>query len=156
MSRLPWFGRHLHNQIVIPLVAVLIVLGVVATVVAISFMGIILTEWVDQTAQSVSASAIANVRAQGEDLVRGVKLAAETDSLASALMGDDAGALTAQLVLLNQSLAGDNLMVLDPDGRVMGSTGRMQFVPGVSPLSPGDFEYAALALGSPVFVRLGD
>ena len=135
---------------------VLVVLGVVATTVAISFMGLILTEWVDQNAQSMSAAAITNLGTRGADLISGVKLAAESDSLAETLMGDDEGALAAELVLLNQSLAGDNLMLLGPEGRVMASTGEMQFVPGDSPLSAEDFQYISLALSSPCFVQIGD
>ena len=45
--RLNLFGRHLHNQIVVPLVMALLVVGAVATVVAITMIGRVINEWIE-------------------------------------------------------------------------------------------------------------
>lgn len=146
-------GRHLHSQIVIPLVLLLVVLGVVATFAGVWAIGLIINQWVDQSAGSMSAAVDNNIQAHGAELVRNAKLAAESDALMKSLFSEDDGAVGAQLVLLNQSLAKDNLMLLDPDGAVVSSTGHLGLAPGDTPLAPDDFDYVALALGNASFVR---
>lgn len=148
-------GRHLHSQIVIPLALLLVVLGVVAAVAGVWAIGLIINQWVDQSVGSMSAAVDNNIQAHGAELVRNAKLAAESDALMKSLFSGDDGAVGAQLVLLNQSLAKDNLMVLDPEGTVVASTGHLGLRPGEMPLAPDDFDYVALALGNASFVRAG-
>ena len=106
------FGRHLHSQIVLPLLVVLLLVGTVATVVAVSIIGRVINDWVDETSRSTSAAVIAQIEERGADAVRGAKLAAENAVLEEACASRDVSAISGQLVLLNQSLKADNLMLL--------------------------------------------
>ncbi|MRR11342.1 hypothetical protein EG835_02390, partial [bacterium] len=154
MRPLPWLSRHLHSQIVIPLVLALMCVGVVATLVAVSLIGMIITGWIDENAASTSTSAIHVLREQGDDLLRGANLAAQSMHLGEHSLPGDTGALTAQLVLANSSLQEDNLMLLDESGVLMGSTGRLQLRPGTKPVAGEELTAISLAMASPVFVEV--
>ncbi len=149
------FGRHLHSQIVVPLVFVLLTVGTVATIVAVSLIGRVINDWIDETARATSEAVIAQIEERGTDAVRGAKLAAENAGLEAATRAADAGAISGQLVLLNQSLKADNLMLLDEEGAVIASTGLLQVVPGDEPLEPKDRAYLALLMSHPILARIG-
>lgn len=138
-----------------PLVVALIVVGVIATLVAVSLIGRIINDWVDQNAKASSLMLIGKLHEQGSDLVTEAKLASESAALINATREGDAGAIAGQLVLANQSLAEDNLMILDGDGRVVASTGRLQIAPGERPLSDRDRAYLALQMSHPIFAKVG-
>lgn len=150
-----FFGRHLHSQIVTPLIVVLLLVGVVATVVAVGLIGEVINDWVDQVARSTAAAVIARIEEQGSDAIRGAKLAAESAGLESAVLARDPGAMSGQLVLLNQSLRADNLMLLDENGRALASTGLLQVMPGDEPLAASDREYLALSMSHPILASIG-
>lgn len=154
MIRLPWLSRHLHSQIVVPLVVALVCVGIVATLVAVGLIGTIITSWIDENATSNSSAVIAKLAEQGEDLTRGVKLASESTGLASAAKAGDTGAISAQLVFINQSLQEDNLMLLDEHGVVVASTGRLQMGPESTPLDPEDRVYLALTMSHAIFADI--
>ncbi len=50
------FGRHLHNQIIVPLVVASVVVAVVAMAIAVALVGRIIQSWIDEGAQSVIAN----------------------------------------------------------------------------------------------------
>lgn len=154
MRLLPWLSRHLHSQIVVPLVLALMCVGVVATLVAVSLIGMIITGWIDENAGSTSTSAIHVLREQGDDLLRGANLAAQSMHLGEPSLPSDTGELTAQLVRANSSLQEDNLMLLDESGVLMGSTGRLQLRPGTKPIAGKAFTAISLAMASPVFAEV--
>jgi putative nucleotidyltransferase with HDIG domain len=149
------FGRHLHSQIVLPLLVVLVLIGTIATVVAVSIIGRVINDWVDETARSTSAAVIAQLEERGIDAVRGAKLASENAVLEEASTARDVTAISGQLVLLNQSLKADNLMLLDEDGAVLASTGSLQVMPGDEPLEKKDRAYLALLMSHPILARIG-
>ena len=153
--RSPLFGRHLHSQIVYPLLAVLLVVGTTATVVAVSLIGAVINDWVDETARTTSSAVIARIEEQGVDAVRSAKLAAENAGLETATKSRDVTAVSGQLVLLNQSLGADNLMLLDEDGVVVASTGLLQVIPGDQPIEKEDRAYLALFMSHPILTRIG-
>jgi len=155
MKRPSVFGRHLHNQIVIPLVCVLVVVGAIATFVAVALIGRVINDWIEDTARSTSAAVIAQIEEQGVNAVRGAKLAAENGGLEEAASADDPGAISGQLVLLNQSLQADNIMLLDQDGSAIASTGSLQVMPGDEPLEAKDRAYLSLRMSHPVLARIG-
>jgi putative nucleotidyltransferase with HDIG domain len=146
--------RHLHSQIVVPLVGAVVVVGAIATMVAVSLIGVIITQWIDQSALSTSQTAKSALQQQGHDLLRGAKLAAESSALMTAVESDDSGAVAAQLVLVNQSLAEGNIMLLDGEGRVVASTGELGIAPGEQPFSGREYSYVSLAMSSPVFAEI--
>jgi len=148
-------SRHLHSQIVLPLLVVLLVVGTVATVVAVSIIGRVINDWVDETSRSTSAAVIAQIKERGTDAVRGARFAAENAVLEQASIDRDISTVSGQLVLLNQSLKADNLMLLDEDGRVVASTGTLQVMPGDQPLGASDRTYLALLMSHPILARIG-
>jgi len=154
--RLPRLGHHLHHQIVIPLVVALVVVGIIATLVAVSLIGQLISDWINQNARSTSAAVIAEIDEHGTRLVKEARLVSGIPSLAAAAQDGDVPALGRQLVMLNRSLDEDNLMMLDAQGRVVASTGRLLLEPGADPIDPRDRAFLAGRTSRPVFARIGD
>lgn len=152
----PWFNAHLHSQIVAPLVAAPLIVGIVATVVAVSLIGMIVTGWIDENTESTSAALTAVLREQGDDLLRDVRIVAESTDVGRAALETDRGVLAGRLVLANRSLREDNLMLIDEAGRVLASTGRLQLAPGSRPVDEDVLAELSLAISAPTFARIGD
>lgn len=150
------FGRHLHNQIIVPLVLASIVVAVVAMAVAVGLVGQIIQSWIDQSVDSAIVSTKSRLEVASSELQRGVKMAAEDSRLATAAGTDDAQTISGILVLLNQAIGSDNLMLLDENGVVLSSTGQLQLVPGALPLGGSDRDWVVLSMSHPILVRLQD
>ncbi|MCE5192222.1 MAG: HD domain-containing protein [Actinomycetia bacterium] len=149
------FGRHLHNQIIVPLVAASIVVAIVATLVASTLIGRITQSWIDESVESVIINTRSRLEETSVDLQRSAKMAAEDSRLVDAASKDDVQRLSGVLVLLNQSLGADNLMLLDDWGTVLASTGRLQLMPGVLPLGGTDRDRVVLSMSHPILIRIG-
>lgn len=149
------FGRHLHNQIIVPLVVASIVVAIVATLVASTLIGHITQSWIDESVESVIINTRSRLEETSVDLQRSVKIAAEDSRLVDAASKDDVQRLSGVLVLLNQSVEADNLMLLDDRGTVLASTGRLQLMPGVLPLGGTDRDWVVLSMGHPILIRMG-
>jgi HD-GYP domain-containing protein (c-di-GMP phosphodiesterase class II) len=150
------FGRHLHNQIIIPLVLALGLVGIAATVVAVSLIDGIINDWIEQSVTATSSAATARLIDQGDSLVHSVKLASESTRLAEASAAGDVSAVSGQLVVANQSLRADNLMLLEPDGTVVASTGRLRLAPGDKPLAVEQRAQLGQRMDEPILARIGD
>jgi HD-GYP domain-containing protein (c-di-GMP phosphodiesterase class II)/HAMP domain-containing protein len=148
------FGRHLHNQIIVPLVLASIVVAIVAMAVAVSLVGRIIQSWIDQSVDSALVNTESRLEATSVDLQRSIKMAAEDSRLVAAVATNDTQTLSGVLVLLNQSLRADNLMLLGEDGGVIASTGRLQLSPGAQPLGGSDRDWVVLSMSHPILVRL--
>lgn len=83
------FGKHLYNQIVIPLVLALLIVGVVATIVAVYFLGGLTDAWVDQVAENTISNLNEHMNHRADDVSRIAKLASEDARLKSALQRGD-------------------------------------------------------------------
>ncbi len=149
------FGRHLHNQIIVPLVVASVVVAVVAMSIAVALVGRIIQSWIDQSIASVIVNTKSGLGEASSDLQRSIKISAEDMRLVSAVQSRDTQTLSGQLVLLNQSIKADNLMVLDHDGAVIASTGRLQLLPGVLPLGGSDRDWVVLSMSHPILVPIG-
>lgn len=149
------FGRHLHNQIIIPLVLALGLVGIAATVVAVSLIDGIINDWIEQSVAATSSAASARLMDHGEGLVHSAKLASESARLAEASVAGDLSSVSGQLVVANQALRADNLMLLDGDGVVLASTGRLRLSPGDRPLATGQRELLGQRMAEPALARIG-
>ncbi len=148
--------RHIHSQIVYPLLVALILVGAVATVVAIFLIGGIVDRWVASTARLALNDAVVRIDTAARDTERLAALAAKDVRLAAALERGDAAGLIAGLVEVESALRADNLMLLDVDGRVVASTGRLQLAPGDTPFGGRLPHLAPSATGRAAFMTIRD
>jgi hypothetical protein len=151
------FGRHLHNQLIAPLLLASIVVAAAAMIIAVTLIGQIIDSWIDQTAESATVNVVSRLEESSGDMQRSVKLAAEDQRLVAAVASGDIQTISGLLVLQNQSLDADNLMLLDEEGQVRSSTGRLQLAPGASPLGTGVRDWVLLSMSHhPILVGIGE
>jgi putative nucleotidyltransferase with HDIG domain len=158
------FGKHLHNQIIVPLVVASLVVGVVATLVAWTLLDQIIRSWIDEAATATSASVVARFDDKSQEMQRAIKLVAENPRFVDAVKSGDSMAISAQLVGINQALDAprsgyemietSNLMLLDDTGRVVASTGGLGIAPGITPLGSGERNWVGLAMSHPLMIEL--
>ncbi|MHB1340962.1 MAG: HD domain-containing phosphohydrolase [Coriobacteriia bacterium] len=150
------FGRHLHNQIVYPLLAALVAVGVVAVVVAVSLIGQVIEKWIDQNAQATLVNVESRLDESSADMERSIKMAAEDRRFEEAVATGDVQIISGMLVQMNQSLDADNLLLLDDTGAAIASTGRLQIAPGDFPLGEGDRDWVVISMSHPILLGVGD
>lgn len=158
------FGKHLHNQIIVPLVVASMVVGVVATLVAWALLDQVIRGWIDETATATSASVAARFEDRSAEMQQAIKLVAENPRFVQTVQNGDIQEISAQLVGINQALdepgsgyevvETGNLMLLDDTGRVVASTGGLGIGPGGAPLGSGDRNWIDLAMSHPLMVEL--
>ena len=151
------FGRHLHNQIIAPLLVASVVVAAVAMIIAVTLIGQIIDSWIDQTAESATMNVVSRLEESSDDMQRAAKLAAEDQRLVSAVASGDPQRISGVLVLQNQSLNADNILLLDEEGAVVSSTGRLQLAPGASPFGTGVRDWVLLSMSHhPILVTVSD
>lgn len=158
------FGKHLHNQIIVPLVVASVVVGVVATLVAWALLDQVIRGWIDETATATSASVVARFDDKSAEMQQAIKLVAENPRFVDAVQSNDLMAISAQLVGISQALDApnsgyertetSNLMLLDDTGKVVASTGGLGIGPGGAPLGSGDRNWISLAMSHPLMIEL--
>lgn len=110
------FGRHLHNQIIAPLLVASIVVAAAAMIIAVTLIGQVIDSWIDQTAESATVNVVSRLEESSNDMQRSVKLIAEDRRLVDAAASGDRQTLSGLLVLQNQPVDADNIMLLDGAG----------------------------------------
>ncbi|MGB4592624.1 MAG: HD domain-containing phosphohydrolase [Coriobacteriia bacterium] len=150
------FGRHLHNQIVYPLLAALVAVGVVAVVVAVTLIGQVIERWIDQNARATLVNVSSRLDEASSDMERSIKMVAEDRRFEEAVQTGDVQTISGMLVLMNQSLAADNVLVLDDSGAVIASTGRLQLAPGDFPLGEGDRDWVTISMSHPILLGVAE
>lgn len=151
------FGRHLHNQIIAPLLVASVFVAAAAMIIAVTLIGQIIDSWIDQTAASATVIVVSRLEESSNDMQRNAKLIAEDQRLVAAVADGDRQTLSGLLVLQNQSVSADNIMLLDGKGEVICSTGRLQLAPGASPLGRGVRDWVLLSMSHhPILVSVGD
>lgn len=124
------FGRRLYNQIVVPLVLASIVVGVVATGVALFFLGTLTDGWVDEVAEGAVQNLESRFDSRATNMLRVAYLAASDAHLREALASGDETAAAAALARNNESLDFDALVIIDGQGEFFAKVGRMAIPPG--------------------------
>lgn len=123
MKRRSLFGGHLYNQIVYPLLAASVVVGIVATVVAVYFLDGLTTKWVAQAAQNSTENINARLGESVLQMQREARLCVEDAEFVAAVESGDDRALRDRLLQQESALAFDGMAVFDADGRVLASVG---------------------------------
>lgn len=148
-------GKHLYSQIVVPLVMASLVVGVLATVVAVYFLSNLTDQWVDQLAESATQNLVGGVEGRAQTMAGVAKLAAEDRELRQALTDGDMTEARGVVVQTNVALGFDHVMLLDSAGRVVVASGLATVMPGDAPLGERR-AYSEIAMTHPMFVKLGE
>jgi len=133
MNRRSVFGSHLYNQIVIPLLVASVVVGLVATAVAVFFLRDLTDRWVTQVADAVTTGVIKNYDTYTDELVGVARAAATNSDVVKASNTGDAADLHAAMSALGKPVAYDDMIVLDASGTVVASASSAKFEPGARP-----------------------
>ncbi len=116
MRRHSLFGGHLYNQIVYPLLAASVVVGIVATVVAVYFLENLTDRWVSEVAGSSTENLAYRYREYAEHMLREARLIAGDEQLLAALARGDRARLEREVELHNTMLGFDGMAVFDERG----------------------------------------
>ncbi|MDO9108631.1 MAG: hypothetical protein Q7U89_06520, partial [Coriobacteriia bacterium] len=108
------FGRHLYSQIVAPLVLASVLVGLLATGVAVFFLGTLTDGWVDEVALGSVQNLESRFDSRALNMVRVTGLAAGDQSLREAIASNDASGTEAILSKNNDSLDFDAMLVVAP------------------------------------------
>lgn len=159
------FGRHLHNQVAIPLLIALVAVGVIATIVAVAMVDRIVQRWIGENASMASTVLSAHLQDDAEQMQRAARLVAQNPAFSDAVSRGDGKATLSSLVSAYETLKSTqdvdaardvtDLTLLDDRGAVLDSAGGIRLVAGQRPLSERTRDKLALALGHPVLLRLG-
>ncbi len=149
-------GRHLYSQIVLPLVAASLLVGLIATVVAVYFLGGLTDRWIDQVAQGATQNLDSRFNAEADSMLRTSRVIADSARIRQALESGDSQRISGKVTELYASVDYDRMMVLDENGIVLAVTGEPGVSVGDSPLGEGRLSFAQLESTYASFVRLND
>ena len=132
------FGRHLHNQIVIPLLAASVTVALIATFVGVFWLSSIINRWIGGQTSQASLVATSQIDRMREQLDANAGIVAEDPALASALAAGDISAARGIITVLARRVGADDVIVFDRTGRsITGVTGEGRPVePGAVTLPP--------------------
>jgi putative nucleotidyltransferase with HDIG domain len=150
------FGRHLHNQIVIPLLAASVVVALVASFVAVYLLSGIVDAWVQgSTAQAISAvqSSLEQVDMR---LDLDTKLVIQDPRMVAAMSAGDWAAVERLFAETRASAVVDDLMLLDDKGRVLAKSGDYPTRVGASPLSEDQQKLVSANTPFSSLIEVGD
>ena len=127
------FGRHLHNQIVIPLLAASVTVALIATFVGVFWLSSIINRWIGGQTSQASLVATSQIDRMREQLDTNAGIVAEDPALASALASGDTTAARVSIATLTKRVGASDVIVFDQTGRsVTGVTGEGK------PVTPGE------------------
>lgn len=152
MSRI--FGKHLYNQIVMPLVAASLVVGLVATIVAVYFLSGLTDDWIDSVALGATQNLESRFNARAVSMGRIAKIAGEDTRLKQALADGDMRKVSGLVAQISVSLSLDHVMLIDSDGKVVATTGLAQVSVGDEPWGSRELSYADLQMSHASFLEL--
>lgn len=134
------FGRHLYSQIVVPLVLASVVVGIVATGVALFFLGTLTDGWVDEVAAGSVQNLESRFDSRATNMLRVASLAADDQQLRAGLTSGETSAAQAALRRSNANLEFDVMAVINEDGQVVATVGDTTVTDGAELLSgvPGE------------------
>jgi putative nucleotidyltransferase with HDIG domain len=148
------FGRHLHNQIVIPLLAVAAGIAVVATLVGVVRLQAVTEDWVAGTAGQAISTTKGQFAETAKRLAGDARLAASEPEALAAIGHQDWEAAALALDVIKANLEVDDLFVLDASGVAVVRVGALARSAPERPLADatGDVLGAADVTG---FARIG-
>jgi putative nucleotidyltransferase with HDIG domain len=152
--RLQPFGRHLHNQIVIPLLVSSVCVAIVATIVGVFWLQTLIEDWVGGNAMQAVATAQSKFTDVARRLQIDAKLASEQPALQAGVEHADLGAIISALTKIRASIDVDDVMLFDEGGVLVARVGPLPLEIGGRPLG-ADFErYAQMDMNYTTIMRL--
>lgn len=127
------FGKHLHSQVIWPLMFAAAVVGIVATLVAVGILGGVTERWLDESSRGTVTSTVAAIEAMHNNLSRTMEILSSRSSIVDDAVVGDPAALEEELQIVNGQLGCDALSILDDRGNVVASVGRFPLARGASP-----------------------
>ena len=128
-------GSHLYTQIVVPLLLASLLVGIVASGVAVYFLRDLTTKWVTEVATATTANIVDHQKQYAEQMLRVANIAAESPRLHEAIESGDPAAVRREVVWGNVALDYDSMVLLDATGAVVGSSGLASVHPGMKPFA---------------------
>jgi len=144
MNKHPFLGTRLYNQIVYPLVAASIIVGVAAAVVAVVFQDDLAGRWVTDVARSSTNGLALQLDDYRDHMDREARLVVDQGEMREAVEAGDMEAIRYRVASGNASLGFSSMMVLDPEDSVVAVSG----VPGVRIGSKPFGDVAAVPAGA--------
>jgi putative nucleotidyltransferase with HDIG domain len=133
--RFSLFGRHLHNQIVIPLLVVSAGVAVMATLVGVFRLQWIVEDWVGGTATQAISSAQGQFAESAKRLAGDSRLAATEPAAAAAAARGDWATAEQALGVIKENLEVDGIFVLDASGVALARVGELARAAAERPLA---------------------
>lgn len=150
-----FFGRHLHNQIIIPLLIAAVCVALIATLVGVYQLSHIVDRWVGGSAEQASAQARAQLEESAARLQMDSKFVIEDDEVIEALAAHDAAATGRALVHIRKTLDVDDIIVLEQDGALFASSGRLPLRALRRPLPDDALRYSRIDMQFETFLNVG-
>ncbi len=135
------FGRHLHNQIVIPLLVGYVGVALIATLVAVVQLRGLIDDWVGRNAGQAARGAQDRVEEVARRLQSDARLIAQEKGVASAAATQDWASLQPDLAMLRQNEDVDDVFLLDGTGVLVAKA-------GIAPVDLGDRPLGRLDAGA--------
>lgn len=123
MDQRSFLTTRLYNQIVYPLVAASVVVGIVAAGVAVLFLDDLTGRWVAEAARSSTQGLEARLEEYSEHMEREARLFVDREEFRKAVNAGDAAAIQRQLAANSAVPEFDRMMVIDGDGSVVARAG---------------------------------
>jgi HAMP domain-containing protein len=119
------FGRHLHNQIVIPLLVVSAGVAVAATLVGVFRLQSLIEDWVGGTAAQAISATQGQFAESAKRLSGDARLASTEPVVAAAVARGDWATAEQALGVIMENLEIDDLFILDASGVAVARVGRL-------------------------------
>jgi putative nucleotidyltransferase with HDIG domain len=148
------FGRHLYNQIAVPLVLAALAVGIAATIVAVYFLSGLTDRWVDHTAEAATSHLEDSLITVSAEMLASARLVSNDQRLKAALLEEDLGEAGGILAQAGVILEADDVMLLDESGLVVAASGRADVEPGDAVLGVDQRSFADINMARPAILEL--
>ncbi len=149
------FGKHLHNQIVIPMLVVSVGVALVATFVGVTRLESLIEAWVGSSAGLVAQSAEAEFHQIAGRLHIDSKAVAESRGMETAVSAHDWAGVQREMLLAKRNVEIDDLILLDDAGVVVAKVGTVRVDIGDAPLPERYARYARIDMSYVTLMRVG-
>lgn len=150
------FGRHLHNQIVVPMLVVSLCVAIVATVVGVLMLQGLIDDWVGDNAGQAVVTAQSKFTDVAKRLQLDAKRVAAQADVAAAVRAEEWGAAGAALAEVRAVVAVDDILLLDEKGALVSRVGTLPVDIGAKPLEPDFEEYAGIGMSYATVLRVAN
>lgn len=150
------FGKHLHNQIMIPLLVAALGVAIIATFVGVYTLGGIVDRWMGGSSEQAAAEARSQLEQTASRLERDAKLVGEDPRVIDAVSVRDVASAERAFIGLRKGTGVDDIMLLDEEGTLLALTSNLPLRVGERPLDEGMMQFASVDMRFSTFLRVGE